>query len=1076
MLYQYHGNDMDALREAACTLLGAMPLAPLVPERLIVPNVGMAKWLRHGIATRLGIAAHLDSALPAAFLHGLASAVLGEADRATERAWSKEQLAIRTMRALPGLLDDGVFDPVRRYLEGAAPERRLYALSRRIAALFDQYLLYRPHWLQAWENGSDAPDCPLAGQEWQTVLWRALLRQTGAEHPGSVHGAARLRALTERLAGSAPLALRLPTRVIGFGLGALAPVFVEAIAALATRTDVHLFQFNPCGEYWYDIVSERTRARWQLLAPQRAALADTGNPLLASWGTLGRNGLQLLLDRDSGQLRECFREPAQPGVLGALQRDILWLRTPETPRTLDAADRSLVFAGAHSPLREMEALQDHLLELLATLPGLKPRDIAVMAPDIGAYAGVINAVFAQSRHDPRHIPFSIADRNASAGNPVVQSFLHLLRLPESRFAASETLALLGVPAIGARFGVDAEALDTIRGWVRDAGIRWGLDAQPAAPGVPGSARNTWRFGLERMLLGIALDEGLVYEGATPFDVGGQDAIELTGRLAEFIERLAEQARSLDAARTMEQWLELLHRLIAGFYADTPESAADLAELRTAAAAVAEELNAAGLRTPLTREVLIDMLEERLAAAEGSHQFLRGGVNFCQLTPLRSIPFRVVCLLGMNAEAFPRATLAPAFDLMAANPRAGDPSRRDDDRYLFLEALLSARDCLYLSWVARDERSDEAREAALPMSELRDYIDQHWHRTACGRDASAALTRQHRLKPFDAAYFCGDATLFSYRHEWLPAARAEAAPEAFCPEPLPPRTIEELPFAELLRFFRNPCQGFFSGRLGIRFEEAEAMAEDCEPLGVDGLGAYALRDALLEAALAGDDVNRRVAQLLASGALPHGEAGVIALERVRTKSAGLLGTAADWAALEASSAQIDLDIGGVRLRGTVPGLRGGALRRLSAAKVNGAQLLQLWLAHLGCCAAGVIAQASEQLHEDVHVRVAALTPAAATAALADLLQIYAEGLRRPLPLFTKSAWAYAQQWHESGNREAALDAAHKTFDDGFNHGGEGSDAYIARAFGAGEDALGAEFLALASRVFDPLLAALDGGAA
>ena len=1069
MLYQYHGNDMEALRDAACALLGAAPPPPLVPQRLIVPNVGMAKWLRHGIAARMGVAANLRNDSPAVFLNALAATVLGDADPAGAAAWSKEQLAIRLMRVLPGLLGEPAFDPVRRYLDAVAPQRRLYALCRRLATLFDQYLLYRPHWLLAWETGTPARDCPLAGNEWQAALWRALVRQIATAHPASTHGAARLERLIARLGGGVRLPVALPERVIGFGLGALPPVFVEALAALATRTDVHLFQFNPCCEYWYDIVSERTRARWQLLAPERAAHAETGNPLLASWGALGRNGL-LLLDRDGGELRECFRDPVARGVLGELQRDILRLQAPRSPRPLAAADPSLVFAEAYSQLREVEALQDQLLALLATLPGLQPRDITVMAPDIGAYAGLINAVFTQSRHDPRHIPFSIADRDTSAGNPVLQSFLHLLALPESRFAASAVLALLGVPALGARFGIDAEALESVRARVRDSGIRWGLDERPGAHGAPGPARNSWRFGLERMLLGIALDEGVIFEGATPLEANGQDAIEEVGRLAQFIDRLGHYAGTLAAPRAMDEWMALLRQLIADFYADTPESAADLAELHAAIATLAGLLEDAGYQGTLTREVLTDMLRQQLAAAEASHQFLRGGINFCQLTPLRSIPFRVVCLLGMNAEAFPRNTLAPAFDLMAAQARPGDPSRRDDDRYLFLEALLSARDCLYLSYVARDERSNDEREPALPVCELRDYIDRHWTAADGSGPAAASLTRRHCLKPFHAGYFEPGGALFSYRHEWLPAARAGATPVPFCPAPLPELALEELTLAELLRFFRNPCQGFFNVRLGVRFEEAEDMAADSEPFALDALAAWALRDELLATALEGGDTGACALRFAAAGKLPHGQAGQLALDTQLARSAALVATAEAWAALEPLSAEFTLGVADMRLHGTVANLRGGALRQLSASKANGATRLQFWITHLCCCAAGLVAAPSELHHEDERVELSLLAPAAAIECLADLLAIYGEGLRRPLPLFPKSAWAFARQLLHKRDADGALVKARAAFEDGFGHSGEGSNAYIARAFADAEAALGEEFAALAGRVFAPLLAA------
>ena len=943
MLYQYHGNDMEALREAACTLLGAAPPPPLVAERLVVPNVGMAKWLRAGIARRSGIAANLRAESPALFLDGLARAVLDEArERDGAPAWGKEQLALRVMRELPALHGRAGFEPVARYLVGSDPERRLHALAVRLAELYDRYLLYRPEWTLAWEAGTGAPGCPLAGNAWQAELWRAVVARLQAERPHTLHGARRLGRLLERLRDGRPLPAALPERLTGFGLGALAPLFIELLCALATRTDVHLFQFNPCGAYWYDTVSERTLARWRLQAPERAELGTLGNPLLEAWGRMGRAALEPLLAHDASQAFECFREPVAAGVLGELQDDVLWHRRPEAPRLLAPGDASLVFAETHSRLREVEALQDHLLQLLATLAGLRPRDIVVMAPDIGAYAGAIEAVFTLPRHDPRHVPFTIADRDTSATDPLVQGFLHLLRLPESRFESSAVIALLGVPAIGARFGIDAEALEQVRELVAAAAIRWGLDAGEQPDGTPGPQRNSWRFGLERLLAGIAFEDEVLYDGVAPLDPGGRDAAERVGQLADFIDTLARYATDLAAARPIADWLDVLHALLADLFAGTPEHEAALAAVRVALAEVAAALEDAGYDGPLARTVLIDLLGTRLAARESSHLFLRGGVNFCQLTPLRSIPFRVVCLLGMSAGDFPRGSPPPAFDLIARAPRAGDPSRRDDDRYLFLEALLSARDCLYISRVARDERSNAALEPSLPLAELRDYLDAHWHHGEGARPASAALTREHRLKPFDRAYFAPGHALASFRAEWLPAATGAAGATAFCAAPLPAplqEPGEDLALDAVLGFFRNPCRGFLEQRLGVRFARVGEASEDQEPVTVDHLAQWQLRERLATAVLAGDDLAAGAARYVASGALPHGYAGTLALAQATQAGEDLLASAARWSALPAHSESIELRVAGLRLHGTLGGLRGGRLLRITPSTSHGGSLAE-----------------------------------------------------------------------------------------------------------------------------------------
>ncbi len=1076
MLYQYHGNDMETLRQAACTLLGAAPPPPLVPERLVVPNVGMAKWLRAGVAMHSGIAANLRMESPAVFLDGLARSLLGEApQRCGSPAWSKEQLALRIMRELPLLQGQPGFETVAGYLDGSDPQRRLHALGLRLAELYDRYLLYRPEWMLAWEADTAVHEPALAGNAWQATLWRALVGRLQVERPDDAHGARRLQQLIEHLGDARPLAVELPERVIGFGLGALAPLFIEALGALANRTDVHLFQFNPCRAYWYDTESERTLARWRVQEPERAALSRGGNPLLDAWGGIGRSGLERLLARDAARVFDLFCEAPARGVLGAVQHDVLCHELPAQPRTLEQDDGSLVFAEAHSRLREIEALQDQLLHLLASIEGLRPRDITVMAPDIGAYAGAIEAVFRLPRNDPRQLPFTIADRDGSTMNPLLQGFLHLLRLPESRFERSAVLALLGTPAIGARFGIGAEALGLLRERIDTAAIRWGFDAGPLPDGTPGPERNSWHFGLERLLLGIAFEEGTLYDGVAALDPGGHDGMEYLGRLADFLERLGYYALELVAARPMDAWLELLHALLTDFFHDSPENQEDLAALHHAIAETATALEDAGHDGPLTRSVLHELLAARFAAQDSTHHFLRGGVNFCQLTPLRSIPFRVVCLLGMDAEDFPRGAPPPAFDLIARAPRAGDPSRREDDRYLFLEALLSARDCLYISRVARDERGNAEREPALPLSELRNYLDAWWLAAEDGRAASTVLTREHRLKPFDRAYFEKDGTLWSFRSEWLPAAGEPAAPEDFCTQPLPAPALTELALDALLAFMRSPCRGFLEQRLGVRFAHSDEADADEEPLALDTLERWQLREALIGTKLAGSSAEAGAARFTATGQLPHGYAGRRALEETLDDCEPLLETASTWAVLDARSEDFALEFDGLRLHGTLGGLRGGRLLRISVSKAHGGSLLPFWISHL-CCCAGNLASGSAELHcLDARHTLPVLDSAQALEHLADLLQIYREGMRRPLPLFPKTSFAYAKALREHGEPARALKTARSRFDDNHNQRGEGSERSVLRVFAEPGEVLGEEFARLAARVFTPLLEALDGGA-
>ncbi|MFM7275179.1 MAG: exodeoxyribonuclease V subunit gamma, partial [Gammaproteobacteria bacterium] len=390
---------------------------------------------------------------------------------------------------------------------------------------------------------------------------------------------------------------------------------------------------------------------------------------------------------------------------------------------------------------------------------LEPRDVVVMAPAIEEYAAAIEAVFGEVS-DERRIPWSIADRAPIAGNAAARAFLHLLGLPESRFGANELLGLVSVPVIARKFGIDPEELEGLRERVLASGVRLGLDESGSVGAGPSLERNTWRFGLRRLLLGVALEDTEPFAGILPIASPGGDDAERIGELADFVERLAEQAVSLRADRSIDEWRDALLALLRTFFPEASTDAPEVAVLQRVIDESVEAMTEARPGDTLPREMIVELLTARLNRVDGGHGFLGGGVNFCQLTPLRSIPFRVVCLLGMNATDFPREQETPDFDLMARARCAGDPSRRDDDRYLFLESLVAARDCLYLSRVAKDQRNDEAQEPALPLAELRDCVD-----LRCGEGTSERLTRKHPLMPFDPLAFDPANPQRSFRQEW-----------------------------------------------------------------------------------------------------------------------------------------------------------------------------------------------------------------------------------------------------------------------------------------------------------------------
>ena len=1159
-----HGNQPERLRDLMVQWILQHPLGPLEKEVILVQSNGIAQWLKLALAADpedggCGISAALDMLLPASFLWQVYRAVLGDSAVPAISPFDKSRLVWRLTRLLPELLESPAYAPLKRFMAHDGDQRKRFQLAQRVADLFDQYQVYRADWLAAWAAGEDVQidarnnRTPLPDEyRWQAALWRELLEDVEAHAPAgadmSTAGRAAVHEEFMRRAAVMPEHERppgLPRRVIIFGISSLPRQAVEVLAALSRWTQVLMCVHNPCAHYWADIVADQDLLRAQRSRQQRrhgapATMDDAqlhlhAQPLLAAWGKQGRDFIGLLDEYDSAEARErytaqftgigqridLFESDDALTMLQQLQDDIRDLRPLRETRELwpevaPGADHSIRFHVAHSPQREVEILHDQLLAAFAADPTLRPRDVIVMVPDIEVYTPHIQAVFGLlDADDPRHVPFSIADRGQRDFDPLIGALETLLALPQSRLTVSDVLDLLEVPALRARFGIGTDDLPKLRSWISGANIRWGLHAeQRASLGLPQagdeSAPNSWAFGLRRMLLGYAAgDKAGAWHDIEPYaEIGGLDAA-LLGPLTRLVDALDETWQTLRQPATVEAWCERLRWLKTTFFAaDDSEDAYTLERLDATLEAWRDACDEAALTGELPLSIVADYWLSQFEGGGLTQRFFAGAVTFATLMPMRAIPFRIVCLLGMNDGDYPRNRMPLDFDLMRRDYRPGDRSRREDDRYLFLEALLSAREHLHVSWVGRSVNDNTSRPPSVLVGQLRDHLKAGWRREDATDDEPDALldalTVDHRLQPFSADYFPAHASvskLFTYAREWnqdVSGPRSGSANfdrlESSHDVPLQPLERDEpLSVRELADFLKDPVKSFFRQRLRVAFETEDAASENHEPFEVDQLEAWQLQNELIRAqaaALERGDADllpaalSRLDRMHRSGDLAAGGFGEVIADDLMEPMADLFERfRAELLRLpDRLDEQFELRVEGGRGAGALSiedwvgelrvgpdGSRGrvfldpGTL--IKDRKYRGDRLIAYWVAHLAAqLAAGAVTTVI--VSKVGSVEFAPLAMEEARAHLLTLLRAWDEGTRRPLPLAVKSAFSwlrkrpgaldfmhaqdFAAEAGESAEITAALaearDAARVTYEGaGRQQGERDTNAYLYRAY-------------------------------
>ncbi len=1151
-----HGNRLELLAEAVFDWLGANPLGALEEEIFLVQSNGVAEWLKMSLAGHSGICAATRVELPARFLWRTYRQVLGREAVPAQSPLDKLPLTWRLMHLLPTLLDRPGYEPLAGFLQRGGLDRRLQ-LAQQLADLFDQYQVYRSDWLGAWAAGNDrlpaadgGPGLALpGGQQWQAGLWRELLAPLDATARAAVRPQLHQRFLQALESGAPPAspASPLPRRVVLFGTSHLPMQTLQALAALSAHSQVLMAVPNPCRFHWADIIEGREllhfdRRRHALRGERDLAALDLdqmhalAHPLLASWGRQGRDFIRQLDAFDdalAAQQRfalnriDLFSEGPGVTLLGQVQAHIRDLLPPaEHPHpAVDAADRSIVFHIAHSAQREVEILHDQLLDQLAAptgnQPPLRPRDIVVMVPDIETFAPAIRSVFGQyARSDARFIPFDIADLRQRGNNPLLLAIEWLLSLPQQRCRLSELRDLLDVPAVLRRFGIAEDELPRLAAWMQGSGMRWGLDQrQREALGLGACGeQNSLLFGLRRMLLGYASGDAAAFDGIAPYpEVGGLEAA-VAGSLADLVSALLGWAELSAGDATAAEWAVRLRALIATIFDPSDDrERLKVAAFEDAVRAWLDACDAAGFAEPVPLAVAREACLSAIDEPGVGRRFRAGGVTFCTLLPMRSIPFEVVCLLGMNDGDYPRSGNRSDFDLMAlpGQARPGDRSRRHDDRQLMLEALLSARRVLYVSWTGRSVRDNSVQPPSVLVSQLRDYLDAGWH-----DGLAAQRTTEHPLQPFSRRYFLepppaaeGDADqppLFTFAREWRVAHLAAASAAGSTPA----RTLADhnddddldadtaLSIATLARFLRNPVKDFFRNRLAVVFAEEDELAPDDEAFGIGGLQQYQLLDASLKQVLdrlsTSDDHGQptdddQLAQLLAapieqlrlSGDLPMVELG---RREAQTMHDTLLPMLRGWVGAlahrphELPKLRLEFESGGTAIADWLTGVRVAEpdvvedacwieltpsrllekdpkKNAANAERLRVDKLLRAWITTLLASAAGHPA-GGIVVGRDATVTVGPIDRDTAEQTLATLLSVWRDGMRAPLPLPLKTALAVVL----GKGRPADV------YDGSFSLRGEvGNDACLARVF-SDFDALTADgrFMELAQAVFQPLL--------
>jgi exodeoxyribonuclease V gamma subunit len=1026
-LHLHRAESTDLLADGLGALLSNPLDDPFAEELVLVPAKGVERWLSQRLSHILGRGSASDGVCAGIAFRNPGSLIAEITGTVNDDPWAPDAMTWPLLEVIDESLDEGWCTTLATHLghfeqgeERELRQGRRYAVARRLAGLFASYARQRPQLLVDWLDGNTADlDDDL---NWQPDLWRALVDRVDADPPHIRH-----QKTLERLRQSPT---DLPPRLSLFGHTRLPITEIELLDALATHHDLHLWLPQPSEDLWKSLAGHHGPI------PRRDDTSHrlVGHPLLA---TLGRDlrELQRSLPADAPTDEYLGGHARTDTLLGWLQSDIAANTMRPEGRVLGDGDRSVQVHSCHGPARQIDVLREVLLGVLADDPTLEPRDILVMCPDIEAYAPLINADFGlgdvvHGAHPAHRLRVRLADRSLIQTNPLLGVASQLLALAGSRVTASEVLNLAQAAPVRARFGFTDDNLEHITRWVRQANIRWGFDQEHRRPFGVDFVHNTWRFGIDRVLAGVAMsdDSHAWIDSTLPLDDVSSNRVELAGQLAEYIDRLQRVVDSLTGARPLREWLASLSDGI-GLLARVDDS--DTWQTSQVQREFAEILATAGPRANMIMRLpdIRALLERHLAGRPTRANFRTGTLTVCTMVPMRSVPHRVVCLVGLDDGVFPRLGIVDGDDALARNPMTGERDIRSEDRQLLLDAIGAATEKLVITYTGANEYSGQPRPPAVPLAELLDALDMTT--PAKVRDR---LVVKHPLQPFDIRNVIPGRLVpgvpFTFDPTVLRAARASIGGRAEQPQfisgPLPPPPPDDVVLTDLVTFFKDPVKGFFRA-LDYTLPWDVDGVEDAMPVDINALEEWTVGDRMLSDMLRGmtpDDARQAEWR---RGTLPPGQLGWRKATEIRDQAALLAKAALRYRQATAEAYDVDIDLGsGRRLTGTVFPVFGDRLVSVTYSKLDGKHLLESWIPLLALIGRDpgrdwtAICIGRQKRGTPARMEGLGRPDDDAAGVLGELVAVYDAGRREPIPLPIKTsyAWAAARHCGDDPGREAS----------------------------------------------------------
>jgi len=844
--------------------VGERSMPVFTPRYIITQTEGMNNWLKHQMAAQLGIAANTIFLNPGTVIEQIFVELGGSYGNKIKR----QHLDWLIFAILGKENFKNLFPIQAKYYADDAMKQWEFAVK--LTDLFDQYQIYRSPTISRW-NEMENIDALKGDEKWQAYIWRALKQHTNNEVLDITEIKKFILEKLKEPKTQEQLNRFLPELIL-FGISIITPVHLELFFELSHYIDIKWYLTNPApDDYWMDDRNEKSLFLARVKGKNVHHL-NQGNDLLTSWGNVIQNTFKMLFRTEEfiNALEDLLRLAPEPKtLLGKVQHDIYYNSVVTGGINQEQLEDGSISIHEHYTMRrEVEGVYNYIMDAVQRqkFGQLNERDIIVMVTDINAYAPFIRAVMDNA---PYKFQYSIADEHISNGDTVISTFIALLELNGSIFSAESVLQLLNSKYIRAKFGIHNVPL--LRNLILKANIRFGIENDYEA-NIDDTYLVSWKYGLQKLMYGMCMDTDTQVDfGKSFYPVDAADNVtdmQQIIALTAFIEALSRMLQAQKGEKTLKEWKEYVENILGIFiYEEEQEKDEEHAKIiNKLNQNDLVELHTAGLK--INYEVISQRFINALSNESTQKNFLNKGITFCSPLPFRSIPFKIVAILGLNYDKFPRTEQRLDFNLMNRQPQPGDRNIKNNDKHLFLESLLSASAALYLSYIGKSVKNNKTLPPSILVEELLDYIQA----SVKTGEVRQVLVQAHPLHTYSIRYNKPNEVLvpnYIIRNQaaWpVPESEKNETPE-----------LKEFDLSSVWKYFNQSIEYYYTRVLQVYFEQEFNEIEATENFLLDKYQERVLQNKLMQARLEQKEAETKM-QLYLNADLPLKNVGATVLQQ------------------------------------------------------------------------------------------------------------------------------------------------------------------------------------------------------